>query len=81
MLVGNKQDVRDDPQLQVICDKGGSRITTREEGLAIAKKINAISYLECSAKMNAGIEEVFDTAARATLKPSTKTKKGLCEIL
>ena len=47
-----------------------------EEGRAMAEKINAYGYLECSAKTNEGVREVFETATRAALqvKPSNPKK-------
>ena len=40
---------------------------TPEEGRAMAERINAIAYLECSAKSKEGVREVFETATRAAL--------------
>lgn len=39
-----------------------------EEGRAMAEKINAFAYLECSAKSKEGVREVFETATRAALQ-------------
>lgn len=52
----------------------GSGLITYEEGLAMAKKIGALRYLECSAKMNRGVNEAFTEAARCAL---TATPKGV----
>lgn len=41
-----------------------------EEGRAMAEKISAFAYLECSAKSKDGIREVFETATRAALQVS-----------
>jgi len=38
-----------------------------EEGLAVARRIRASRYLECSAKHNRGVSEVFHEAARVAL--------------
>ena len=51
-----------------------SGLITYEEGLAMAKKIGALRYLECSAKMNRGVNEAFTEAARCAL---TATPKGV----
>ena len=41
------------------------------------KKINAYKYLECSAKTNEGVREVFEHATRAAmLKGRKEGKKG-----
>ena len=46
----------------------------------MADKINAYSYLECSAKTKEGVREVFETATRAALQVKKK-KKGTCTML
>lgn len=46
-----------------------------EEGLAMAKKIGALRYLECSAKMNRGVNEAFTEAARCALTASPRGAK------
>ncbi|ODV90727.1 hypothetical protein CANCADRAFT_110021 [Tortispora caseinolytica NRRL Y-17796] len=42
-------------------------LITYEEGLAVAKSIGALRYLECSAKSNRGVNECFTEAARCAL--------------
>ena len=42
-----------------------------EEGRAMAEKINAYAYLECSAKTKEGVREVFEQATRAALQVSS----------
>lgn len=51
-----------------------------EEGRAMAEKINAFAYLECSAKSKEGVREVFETATRAALQVKKK-KKARCNLL
>ncbi|AMD21531.1 HFL325Cp [Eremothecium sinecaudum] len=48
-------------------------LITYEEGLLMAKEIRALRYLECSAKMNRGVNEAFTEAARCAL---TATPRG-----
>jgi len=45
------------------------------EGLAVAERIKALRYLECSAKMNRGVNEAFTEAARVALSANAKGKK------
>lgn len=51
-----------------------------QEGRAMAEKINAFAYLECSAKSKEGVRDVFETATRAALQVKKKNKKK-CVLL
>uniref|UniRef100_A0A8H7XLX8 Uncharacterized protein n=1 Tax=Psilocybe cubensis TaxID=181762 RepID=A0A8H7XLX8_PSICU len=52
------------------------RAVTPEEGMAVAQKIGAKHYLECSAKSGEGVREVFQYATRAALLSRGKGKKS-----
>ena len=45
----------------------------------------AVAYVECSAKYNVGVDEVFDTAMKVALVvrkiTDKKRKKNLCAVL
>ncbi|KAK7208156.1 small GTPase superfamily [Myxozyma melibiosi] len=43
-----------------------------DEGLAVAQKVGALRYLECSAKKNRGVNECFTEAARCALSSKSK---------
>ena len=47
------------------------RPVSRAEGLAVAQKIGAQGYVECSAKTGEGVREVFQTATRHALMVSS----------
>ena len=54
------------------------------QGEEIRKKIGAYKYLECSAKTNEGVREVFEHATRAALLSRNRPgrgHKGKCLIL
>lgn len=53
------------------------------QGMAVAKKIGAYKYLECSAKTGEGVREVFEHATRAALSIHRKHVRGKpgCSIL
>ncbi|XP_061931550.1 ras-like GTP-binding protein Rho1 isoform X1 [Apis cerana] len=68
ILVGNKKDLRNDPNTIKELSKMKQEPVKPEEGRAMAEKINAFAYLECSAKSKEGIREVFETATRAALQ-------------
>ena len=55
----------------------------RSQGMAVAQKIGAKHYLECSAKTGEGVREVFQYATRAALlsRPKGGKKHHNCLIL
>lgn len=80
VLVGNKKDLRSDDATRRELAKSKQEPVKTEEGRAMAEKIGAYAYLECSAKFNEGVREVFETATRAALQ-TKKKKKGFCTVL
>ena len=62
-----------------------TRIANRhptEQGEEVRKKIGAYKYLECSAKTNEGVREVFEHATRAALlQRKGGSKKHKCLVL
>ncbi|CAE6498802.1 unnamed protein product [Rhizoctonia solani] len=82
ILVGCKKDLRRDPKTIEELRKTSQRPVTPEEGMAVAQKIGARHYLECSAKSGEGVREVFQYATRAALLSNRKKpKKGGCVLL
>jgi len=47
------------------------RVVSRADGLAVAQKIGAQGYVECSAKTGEGVREVFQQATRHALMVSS----------
>lgn len=84
ILVGCKKDLRHDPKTIEELRKTHQQPVTPEEGLAVAQKINAYKYLECSARTNEGVREVFEYATRAalTVRAQARKRKGdKCKLL
>ena len=80
ILVGNKKDLRNDPNtIKELGNMKQKEPVKPEEGTAMAEKINAFAYLECSAKSKEGVREVFETATRAALQVKKKKRKS-CSI-
>ena len=80
ILVGNKKDLRNDENTRRELAKMKQEPVKAEDGRAMAEKISAFNYLECSAKTKEGVREVFETATRAALQVKKK-KKTKCSIL
>lgn len=81
ILVGTKVDCRGkEVPSQKTTPK--SSYVSYNQGLALSNKIGAVKYIECSAKTQKGVKEVFDTAIRAVLIPTkTKKRKQKCKIV
>lgn len=72
LLVGLKKDLRGRLPGCVATD----------EGRAMADKVHAYQYLECSAKNKDGVQEVFEAATKAALQAPKRRRKPLkCNLL
>eukprot|EP00771_Trimastix_marina_P001498 gnl/Trimastix_PCT/258.p1 GENE.gnl/Trimastix_PCT/258~~gnl/Trimastix_PCT/258.p1 ORF type:complete len:206 (-),score=22.92 gnl/Trimastix_PCT/258:59-631(-) len=60
ILVGTKADMRDSDNPEHV---------SSPEGEQLARRIKAARYLECSAKENSGVKDVFDWAIRIAVYP------------
>ena len=83
VLVGLKVDLRDDPTtLRYLALEKRAPVTC-EQGVQMAEEIGAFKYVECSAKTQVGVKEVFDaaaTAARKSCADRAKHKRNRCVI-
>lgn len=69
ILIGNKKDTRNVERSQKEQEP-----VKLEDGKAMAEKINALAYTECSAKTKEGVRGLFETASRAALRGKNTTK-------
>lgn len=75
ILVGTKLDLRDESKtIDKLKDRKLAPITY-PMGLAMAKEIGAVKYLECSALTQRYLKNVFDDAIRAVLCPQPKPRR------
>lgn len=83
LLVGCKKDLRYDPKTIEELRKTSQKPVSPEEGEEVRRKINAQKYLECSAKTNEGVREVFESATRYALMTNKRSggSKKKCKIL
>jgi len=75
ILVGTKLDLREDMEKKSEAPKALARVAYNE-GVALAKKIGAAKYVECSALTQKGVKEVFDFAVQSVLDPVALKKEG-----
>ncbi|PAA63377.1 hypothetical protein BOX15_Mlig032972g2 [Macrostomum lignano] len=83
VLVGTKMDLREEKDtIDKLKSKNQAPIS-QAQGLALAKEINAVKYLECSARMQMGLKTVFDEAIRAVMMPTKPHRKPnpSCSVL
>lgn len=52
-----------------------------EQGLEVARRINALRYLECSAMRNRGVNEAFTEAARVALSVKKDKEDSKCTVM
>ncbi|KAI6367414.1 hypothetical protein MCOR25_004951 [Pyricularia grisea] len=54
---------------------------TYDTGLEVARRINALRYLECSAMRNRGVNEAFTEAARVALSVKKDREESKCTVM
>jgi len=83
ILVGTKIDLREDKQTLATLKEKNIKIIDTAQGHQMAKEVNAVKYLECSALTQKGLKNVFDEAIRVVLTPpdTKKVKKAGCSLL
>ncbi|XP_074050993.1 rho-related GTP-binding protein RhoB [Macrotis lagotis] len=84
ILVANKKDLRHDEHVRGELARAKQEPVRTEDGRAMALRIQAHDYLECSAKTKEGVREVFETATRAALQKRHGARTGCagcCKVL
>ncbi|RZC41432.1 Ras, Miro, and/or Arf domain containing protein [Asbolus verrucosus] len=81
VLVGTKNDLRSDLSELELLQKNDYAPVTTAEAEAVAKKIRAVAYVECSAKTKFNVDNVFMTAAKATLTYKPRKRIFNCTLL
>lgn len=82
ILVGTKLDLRDNTaEVEKLRSRRQSPVT-QQQGEAMRKRIQAVTYKECSALTQVGLKDIFDEAIKVVLFPeSKKKKKNGCVVL
>lgn len=81
LLVGTKSDLRNDAEIQKKLKEQNQAPITNQQGASLAKQIQAVRYMECSALNQDGIKEVFAEAVRSYLNPQPTVNKRPCVLL
>jgi len=68
-------DLKNDEETVKELEKMGSSVIKPEEGEALAKKIKAERFMECSAKTGEGLKEVYDAAIIAVMVSKKRPQK------
>jgi cell division control protein 42 len=68
-------DLREDAKAIEKLAKMRQKPVTMESGERLARDLQAVKYLECSALTQQGLKNVFDEAIIAALEPPKKDKK------
>ncbi|KAI8985123.1 P-loop containing nucleoside triphosphate hydrolase protein [Pilobolus umbonatus] len=84
VLVGCKSDLRNDPKTIEELNKISISPVTYADGVKAALNIGADKYMECSAKLDEGVQEVFQQASRSVIahrQRESSKKRNSCVCL
>ena len=82
ILVGAKTDPRTDEDTVKRLERTKQRPVTYKDGVAMANKIGAKQYLECSAVTQDGLRDVFSEVLKEHFKSeATKANAGTCSSI
>lgn len=85
ILVGMKQDLRQDPTAVEEMRKKSLRFIDYQTANTMASRIGARKYMECSALTGEGVDDVFEAATRASLLfrdgTGSSTGSGCCCVM
>ncbi|XP_063932971.1 ras-like GTP-binding protein Rho1, partial [Zophobas morio] len=81
LLIGTKSDLREDRKELEKFAKVKERPVTSKDAETVAKRIEAVTYLECSAKTRSNVHAVFAEAAKAMISEKRKRKKYNCVLI
>ena len=81
ILVGTKSDLRYNQDTILSLRENGEVPVTYTDGLLMKKRIGAVSYRECSALTQSGVNELFDEAVAVVMDPVKRQKKKKCTLL
>ncbi|KAI0231938.1 Rho-related GTP-binding protein RhoC [Lamellibrachia satsuma] len=81
VLVCTKVDLRDNKKVCSHLAEQQLKPVSRLQGRDLARKINAHAYMECSARTQQGVQEVFELATRVSAAKKSLSKRASCRLL
>ena len=80
LLVGTKEDLRDDPEVISHLAARGLSSITYSQGLECSRDIGAVMYMECSALTQKGVQEVFIEGELGWKRNSIQESAACCDV-
>mmetsp|Transcript_19195 Transcript_19195/g.35518 ORF Transcript_19195/g.35518 Transcript_19195/m.35518 type:complete len:130 (-) Transcript_19195:140-529(-) len=77
LIVGTKSDLRKDNKLKASLAAKGKPLKPRKQAEAEARALGALKYMECSALIFDGLDDVFDEAIRVALRRKNNRRTSL----
>ena len=82
LLVGLQTDLRGDPSTVETLARMKEKPIPPERAEELARQLNAVAYVECSALTKEGVQQVFDQMVLAALEGHYESKEmNRCELL
>jgi len=84
LLVGTKLDLREEKETLDKLRAQSLAPTTPQDGQNLARDIQAITYMECSALTQKGLKQIFDEAIKSVIRPRPRPppkKEQSCLLL
>lgn len=77
VLVGTQTDLRDDVNVLINLNRYHVKPVSESQAQAVAQKIRAQTYVECSALTQKNLKDVFDTAILSAIEHKARLEKKL----
>ncbi|NXG14763.1 RHOF protein, partial [Grallaria varia] len=76
LLVGCKTDLRQDEGMLRKLRDGRMEPVSRQQGETMARQVRAVSYMECSARYQENVGNIFVTASNAAMSATRRRQRG-----
>ncbi|NXH41822.1 RHOF protein, partial [Dicaeum eximium] len=75
LLVGCKTDLRQDQEMLQKLKDGRMQPVSRQQGEAMARQVRAVSYMECSARYQDNVGNIFVTTCSAAISATRRRQR------